>query len=201
MTNEYKRDLHADLALCEAATPGHWRYVTVSDDDNGSVVDRDGVCVMDFGISPDIYDQTSSAGSPPDDLNMAFILESREGWPGAIRRAIEAERWLKALVSALDDGRIARTQMSSGMDYMVFGARLHVRNLESPPATTETGEEGLSLQELLGEIYAKAQNDVARWDGGVCVGTPVFQDRSYARRLVRELRPLLFPEVSVDATR
>lgn len=166
MTNEYKRDLHADLALCEAATPGPWCFALISDDDNGSIVNLEGVCVMDFGTSPDIYGQTASVGSPPDDINMAFIEESREGWPEALRRAIEAERWLKALVSALDDGRLAKAKMSSGTDYVILCAREYVRKI-GPQEAISGEEEVEKMRAALGQIAEYGGTDMR---GTTCAG-------------------------------
>ncbi|UNL92821.1 hypothetical protein CPY53_04275 [Paenibacillus polymyxa] len=53
--------------------------------------------------------------------------------------------------------------------------------------------ENAELRDQLMTVFQKARNDVARWDGGQCVGLPVFQDRVYARRLVKDLQPILFP--------
>ncbi|MFK4304293.1 hypothetical protein ABH892_004433 [Paenibacillus sp. RC254] len=54
-------------------------------------------------------------------------------------------------------------------------------------------KENTELRDRLMSVFQKARNDVARWDGGQCVGLPVFQDRVYARRLVKDLQPILFP--------
>lgn len=48
-------------------------------------------------------------------------------------------------------------------------------------------------------VYQAAKNDVNRWDGGMCIGTQRFSDRLFARRLVRDLEPLIITEVSVSA--
>ncbi|WP_339306820.1 hypothetical protein [Paenibacillus sp. FSL R5-0519] len=149
MTTETKRDLNADLALCESVRGVYY-------DEGGGY----------------------QAGYPDEDPRHYFE-EADEGWAHAIRRAIAAEaeverlrsvlyrfddrkhammprsqmariakaaldaspseyvdvseshRWLKALVSALDDGRIQQTRLSSGTDYVILGAREHVRKLNS----------------------------------------------------------------------
>ncbi|MFS0841236.1 hypothetical protein [Paenibacillus sp. 1P03SA] len=49
------------------------------------------------------------------------------------------------------------------------------------------------LQDTLMYVYQAARNDVGRWDGGACVGLPVFLDRVFARWIVREGEKLLFP--------
>jgi len=64
------RDLEADLAICEAATPGPWTFDRIS-------------------IKREEYALLLSYLSTQDDLR--FVAEAREGWPYAIRRALEAE--------------------------------------------------------------------------------------------------------------
>ena len=49
-------------------------------------------------------------------------------------------------------------------------------------------------------VFQRANNDVRKRDGGMSVGTNTFADYPFARRLVRDLEPILFPEVSADAT-
>lgn len=56
--------------------------------------------------------------------------------------------------------------------------------------------ENARLRDVLMDVYQKARNDVARWDGGQCVGLQTFSDRMFARKLVRDIEPILFPEVS-----
>jgi len=66
------RDLEADLAICEAATPGPYEqrdlYVTAKMGTNEVAIS---IC-----YAPSVA---------------RFIAEAREGWPYAIRRALEAE--------------------------------------------------------------------------------------------------------------
>ena len=64
------RDLEADLAICEAATPGPWTFDRIS-------------------IKREEYALLLSYLSTQDDLR--FVAEAREGWPYAIRRALAAE--------------------------------------------------------------------------------------------------------------
>jgi len=66
------RDLEADLAICEAASPGPW---TIKDD---GIKDKN-----QFWVCEMIW--------PNEEGNARFITEAREGWPYAIRRALEAE--------------------------------------------------------------------------------------------------------------
>ena len=83
MTTENKRDLTADLAICEAATAGPWRRAVG--------------CECEVFSGTDIYPDVITVNG--DDMayvviepnNERFILEAREGWPEAIRRAIDAE--------------------------------------------------------------------------------------------------------------
>lgn len=97
MTTKAKRDLTADLALCEAATPGPW--------------------IREPELGREIYSESYLCGSVVtvvgDDMsyvditpnNERFILEAREGWPHAIRRAIEAEAKVDRLRKALETAR------------------------------------------------------------------------------------------------
>jgi hypothetical protein len=74
----YKRDLTADLAICEASTPGPW--------------------VVDGNIASQIRQPNGSKRRritlPPDTdgiTDAVFIAEARTGWPIAIKRALAAE--------------------------------------------------------------------------------------------------------------
>ena len=80
-----KRDLKADLELCNKATPGPWI-------DNGNEI------VVPSNPNEGI------AGALTDEDN-AFISQAREGWPHAIERAIRAETLVRELVGVIDDLR------------------------------------------------------------------------------------------------
>lgn len=85
------RDLGSDLTVCDAATDGPWVYM--GDD---KIFDGEVRTCDKFILIADKSDR-------PDD--MFFIAEAREGWPAAIRRAMEAEaevKRLKLIVSELD---------------------------------------------------------------------------------------------------
>ncbi len=69
--NTVMRDLEADLAICEAASPGPWRQ------------DSDGFLIVANGIH--IADVVST------EEDARFIAEARTGWPYTIRRALAAE--------------------------------------------------------------------------------------------------------------
>jgi len=174
MTTETKRDLSADLALCNAATPGPWHA-----QETGDVWQLFGGLHGNMQLVKAPKHGTNYAEYWPEEADAKFIAESREGWPESIRRAIAAEaevvrlravlaqiatyggidmrgstcaqtakdalgssppvfddvteshRWLKALVSALDDGRLQQTWLSSGTDYVIRGARDCVRRLST----------------------------------------------------------------------
>ena len=72
------RDLYADLALCERATPGPWEARKQSD---GWWVRK---LPNDIAVA-EIYTEYDGGDA-------IFIAESREGWSHVIRRAIEAEK-------------------------------------------------------------------------------------------------------------
>jgi len=85
------RDLDADLALCDAATDGPWRYPMPG----GSSVEHIGV--WRGGVRPASKYRTvattrlafkSSAQCKADG---EMIAEARTGWPAAVRRALAAE--------------------------------------------------------------------------------------------------------------
>lgn len=80
MKTETKRNLHADLALCDAATPGPWESADTTD--GFYILDAD-----DYVLAATL-ERASDA---------TFILEAREGWPEAIRRAIAAEAEVERL--------------------------------------------------------------------------------------------------------
>jgi hypothetical protein len=82
--SEIKRDAAADLAMCEAATPGPW----VVDGENGVIWDGKGqiVVVLDANADPD---------------NDDFIAESRTALPHWINRAVAAEAEVERLREAL----------------------------------------------------------------------------------------------------
>lgn len=76
------RDLRADLALCDAATPGPWHADWRGTNHFELTTHAPGA--KDLWLSmPD------SGIQKGEDLDM--IAESREGWPAAIRRALSAE--------------------------------------------------------------------------------------------------------------
>ncbi|MCR8843139.1 hypothetical protein NQ117_05555 [Paenibacillus sp. SC116] len=88
-TTEKKRDLHADLAICDAATSGPWNIADTTD----------GFYVLDA-------DDYVLAATLEHAVDATFIVEARQGWPEAIRRAIvaeaEVERLQCELTMALD---------------------------------------------------------------------------------------------------
>lgn len=83
--SEIKRDAAADLAMCEAATPGPW----VVDGENGVIWDGNGqiVVVLDANADPD---------------NDDFIAESRTALPHWIKRAQDAEKRISAACDKLN---------------------------------------------------------------------------------------------------
>ena len=82
-----KRDLKADLKICNKATPGPWRagesfVITFHDE---------WICEVVGEYSMDCED------------NMRFVAQAREGWPHAIERAMKAESLVRELVGVIDD--------------------------------------------------------------------------------------------------
>ncbi|PAD72399.1 hypothetical protein [Paenibacillus campinasensis] len=94
MTTENKRDLAADLAICEAATDGPWEWL--ADIVDNDTLRGDGGYVCHFGS-----EYRGLAGEEPYEDDKRFIAEAREGWPEAIRRAMAAEEQVGALIELL----------------------------------------------------------------------------------------------------
>lgn len=76
---EKARDLEADLAICEAATPGPWAVC-------GRYVVRDKYELGNYRQA--VF---KAEHIPKIEADMRFAVEAREGWPYAIRRALAAE--------------------------------------------------------------------------------------------------------------
>lgn len=100
MTTETKRDLHADLAICNAATPGPWStssltegYVIAGEDKFTTVA-----TVIEYNDDGSEY---LRLGYHDYQDNRTFIAEAREGWPEAIRRALVAEAEVERLSRVL----------------------------------------------------------------------------------------------------
>lgn len=51
------------------------------------------------------------------------------------------------------------------------------------------------LRSTIMTVFQRARNDVNRREGGVCFGTTTFHDYPFAKRLVRDFEPIIFPEV------
>lgn len=165
------RDLNEDLALCEAVTEVFY-------DEGGG-----------YTASGGLYEKETE-----------FFEQAPHGWPEAIRRAIAAEAESASLLRDV-------TMEAYGPICENCGGHRSVPPInewgEGPDCPVCYGVGTLTrdvlyrkiddLQTMLMDVYQKARNDVARWDGVQCMGLPVFQDRVYARRLVRDLQPLLFP--------
>lgn len=88
--SETKRDLAADLAICNAATPGPWAV--------GSELSVYQAALG--GTICDVGDPYPRGDNRPCE-NMRFIAEARTGWPHAIKRALDAEAALEVANSAL----------------------------------------------------------------------------------------------------
>jgi hypothetical protein len=100
MTTKTKRDLNADLAICNAATSGPWKAVgwTIPTDDQYRVTQAEAggkeVITAWQGVKypgmPEISGDEARA-------NTIFAAEARTGWPHAIERAIIAEAEVESL--------------------------------------------------------------------------------------------------------
>lgn len=70
------RDLEADLAVCEAATPGPYNIRP---------------CGCGHPACDQVFISITKADGRLTPEDARFIAEAHEGWPYAIRRALEAE--------------------------------------------------------------------------------------------------------------
>jgi len=93
------RDLEADLAICEAATPGPWMFCEYEH------TRRDGTywhIRAGSGFFDDCSFQGFELASYMSSSDARFIAEARTGWPYAIRRALEAEAEVDRLRNELN---------------------------------------------------------------------------------------------------
>lgn len=93
------RDLHADLAICDASTEAPWHTSSLTE---GYIIAGDEKCTTIATVIEYNDDGTEYLRLGHHDCqdNRIFIAESRQGWPEAIRRAIAAEASLDKLVRA-----------------------------------------------------------------------------------------------------
>lgn len=144
---ETPRDLQADLAICEAATPGPWRVYRSQYFDCewecGHKAD-DPPCEKGVGECEYIKQREPADVGGPFEVdcgeyrglsneNAEFIAAAREGWPHAIKRALAAERRVRQLESAVRDA-LAWLQQ--------YQERYHL--VDEPPIARQ-------LREVLGE--------------------------------------------------
>lgn len=99
MTTENKRDLAADLAICEAAASAFTLHQGVYAIPTGGTTVETEICRDDY--------------EPLTVSDTEFILEAREGWPEAIRRAIAAEAEVEKL-------RRENVRLQAQIDYVKY---------------------------------------------------------------------------------
>ncbi|RCX22890.1 hypothetical protein DFP94_101479 [Fontibacillus phaseoli] len=132
MTTEITRDLAEDLAICEAAISGPWHLMPSVHSEY-----QYEVCRSDF------LDTIVASAITEDDAR--FIAEAREGWPHAIRRAVEAE----SALSAEEDRRCRFEAMADEWAYENEMIRSHVEKLR---LVYERGESDEALAVAVGEF-------------------------------------------------
>lgn len=81
------RDLEADLAICEAATPGPYQMTP---------------CGCGHQACNQFFISVTHSDGRLDPDDAYFIVEAREGWAYAIRRAMEAEDKIDRLRNELN---------------------------------------------------------------------------------------------------
>ncbi|WP_279041746.1 hypothetical protein [Brevibacillus borstelensis] len=91
-----RRDLQADLKICEAATPGPWRM-------NDSDMYEDNIVWGPKGPGYGAVARVENDYPRKPRINDArFVAEAREGWPETIRYAMSLEREIDRLRNELD---------------------------------------------------------------------------------------------------
>lgn len=107
MTTKTKRDLHADLAICEAATPGTWLL-------HDAGLGKGHVYTSVAGVlEPTVWESQIA--------DAAFIAEARVGWPHAIERVLTAEAELPAARMLLVDMRKRAVAAEKERDHLRAG--------------------------------------------------------------------------------
>ncbi|OMD16260.1 hypothetical protein BJP50_18660 [Paenibacillus odorifer] len=76
--------------------------------------------------------------------------------------------------------------------------RLRAESRSHEIRADEWAARALIIYDAAMDVFQRARNDVARREGGQCYGTITFHDHAFAKRLVRDLQPILYPEVSAD---
>lgn len=135
-TTETKRDLSADLAVCNAATPGNWY---------SGMIGAEPMAVWYNVIGgPKLRNIADDIGVRE---NAQFIAEARTGWPHVIERAINAEAEV-AQVRALLIGMRKRVKSAEGK-----WARLR-----EIVATNATGNKGTDINDW--DVMLNVMDDI-----------------------------------------
>ncbi len=111
-----KRDLKADLELCNKATPGPWYRKKTGANFKGFSSE---VIIADtsrYATGNKVYAEPKGGQFPANDAD--FIAQAREGWPHAIERAIKAESLARELVGVIDD--LCRQINQCGLDEQMW---------------------------------------------------------------------------------
>ena len=91
-----KRDLKADLELCNRATPGPWFAMKGDADIEGLIVTNS---AGEMVLAETWYDGPLTAITQE---NLDMFVQAREGWPHAIERAIKAETLVQKLIDVME---------------------------------------------------------------------------------------------------
>lgn len=144
-----KRDLKADLELCNRATPGPW---IETDESNLEVF------VENTWGDPVLYEiQHDGPHTAIRQEDMEFLIEAREGWPYAIERAIEAEELNRELVEALKKAHEYIGDINSfyGQGLQVYG--WHFNGALEPLDNFIDSNGGCEVEEFVGRVLTKAK--------------------------------------------
>jgi hypothetical protein len=97
-----KRDLAADLSLCNAATPGPW---------HSAVIGTPRISVWYKVMGGETLKDVSERIDSREDAQ--FIAAARQGWPDAIEQAMAAESEVERLTLISDDARLMYAELKA----------------------------------------------------------------------------------------
>ncbi|NHN31190.1 hypothetical protein [Paenibacillus agricola] len=154
MTTETKRDLNvterrdlaADLQICDAATAGPWLRIEF----DYTIIASDTESVINVGGSDRAYCDISAE-------DITFIAEARTGWPHAIKRAIIAESELAVWKRSL--------AVASGIQRLDAEAERWRRRALSAESHTQSILRALDWDETQWETFKRYQVEVSLSDG------------------------------------
>ncbi len=149
-----KRDLKADLEICDRTTPGPWAIEKPMFHSGVIAVKNDSafdwICSMQVSNQPNFRNDAD------------FIATAREGWPEAIKRAIAAEYELARVTSCADGLRNQLAYLTEENDIQRQG----IQNLSAQAVGLRDGLEKILNALNYGDIQEIAASLLSSPDPG-----------------------------------